>query len=119
MTKTDPEKKQLIQKLKTAEENHAWLQTHGQELLKSYQDQWVAVHKGHVAASDTDRARLFEKLRRDHPDFQLYAVELITSTPLDLIRRTDDQDPLSVLVGKRWYPRHIPVEELEEMSENR
>jgi len=29
------------------------------------------------------------------------------------------KDPLSVLVGKKPYPRHIPTKELEEISENR
>ena len=85
MNKPKPETVQLVQTLKTAEENSAWLESHFQELLKSYQGQWVAVHKGRVVDSDTDRARLFQKLRRDHPDFQVYAVELITSDLLDLI----------------------------------
>lgn len=37
-----------------------------------------------------------------------------------LVRRFETaKDPLSILVGKKPYPRHIPVQELEEISENR
>jgi len=85
MGKPKTETSQLVQRLKKAEENRAWLETHWEELVQSYQDQWIAVHNGRVIASDADQARLFAKLRRDYPDFQLNAVELITSAPLDVI----------------------------------
>jgi len=85
MGKSKTETSQLVQRLKKAEENCAWLETHWEELVQSYQDLWIAVHNGRVITSDADQARLFVKLRRDYPDFQLYAVELITPAPLDVI----------------------------------
>ena len=85
MSRSKLEKKQLLQRLKKAEENRARLETHWKELLHSYLGRWVAVHNGNVVATNDDHSDLFEKLRKDHPNFQLYAVELITSGPHDLI----------------------------------
>lgn len=78
------ETKQLVLSMKTAEENMVWLQEHFQDLLTTYADRWVAVHEGRVVASDTDRERLLSKLRSD-PNFNVYAIQLVTAEPIDLI----------------------------------
>ena len=56
-----------MQRLKKAEENRAWLETHWKELLHSYLGRWVAVHNGNVVATNDGHSGLFEKLRNDHP----------------------------------------------------
>ncbi len=78
------ETKQLILSMKTAEQNMIWLQDHFGDLLATYAGKWVAVHAGRVVASDTDREALLSKLRSDS-DFNVYAIQLITSEPIDLI----------------------------------
>ncbi len=61
-----------------------WLQEHFEELLTTYAGRWVAVHAGRVVASDTDHERLLSRLRSDL-NFNLFAIQLITPEPIDLI----------------------------------
>ncbi len=64
--------------MKIAEENMAWVHDHFQELLGKYPGTWVAVHQKRVVDSDSDREALVKRLKAAHPDFQVYAVQLIT-----------------------------------------
>ncbi len=61
-----------------------WLQNHLEELLPRYNGQWVAVDHGEVVANDSDHERLLDKLRAEHLEFQVYAIQLVTSDPIDL-----------------------------------
>ncbi len=74
----------MLLSLKRAEQNMVWFQEHFEDLQATYTGQWVAVNSGQVVASDTDRERLFSKLYAD-PDFNVYAVQLISPEPIDLL----------------------------------
>ncbi len=76
---------QLLLSMKNAEDNMRWLQSHIERLLPGYSGQWVAIDHGRVVASDRDRESLLEELRKEHSDFQVCAILLVTSDPIDLI----------------------------------
>lgn len=71
--------------MKAAEENMTWLLDRYEELIRTHNRQWVAVNKGKVVASDSDRQQLLLKLRHDFPDSNSYAVQYVTDDPIDLI----------------------------------
>jgi len=78
------ERRQLVNSMKIAEDNMAWLHDHFQELLGKYAGAWVAVHQKRVVDSDPEREALINRLKSMHSDFQVYAVQLITED-IDLI----------------------------------
>jgi len=72
---------QLTRRLRGFEEDHAWVGDNCQRLLAEFSEQWIAVHRGQVIASDPDLDALLAKL----PDPSHTCIEYVTREPLEMI----------------------------------
>lgn len=72
---------QLINKVLAFEADHVWVNENQETLLGQYADQWIAVEKGQVIASDPELVGLLSKL----PDPAHTCVEFITHEPLEMV----------------------------------
>lgn len=86
MSKELSEKQQARQQayhrqLRTFEEDHVWINSHLELLLSQYPEQWIAVERGRVIASDPDLMSLRAKLA----DPAHTCIEFITREPLKMI----------------------------------
>jgi hypothetical protein len=72
---------QRTDKLLVFEADHVWVNKNIDILLEKYPDQWIAVEKGEVVASDPDLSGLLSKL----PDPAHMCVEFITREPLEMV----------------------------------
>jgi AbrB family looped-hinge helix DNA binding protein len=50
---------------------------------------------------------------------EVISIEAVSADEIRLKRYPSVSDPLKVLIGKKQYKRHIPIEELEENVESR
>lgn len=74
-------KGQLTSALISFEADHVWVNENREALVEQYAEQWIAVKKGQVIASDPDLASLLSKL----PDPAHTCVEFITCEPLEMV----------------------------------
>ncbi len=72
---------QLIHQLHTLQADHMWVKENLETLLEQYTDQWIAVKRGKVIASDPDLGGLLSKLL----DPAHTCVEFITREPLEMV----------------------------------
>ena len=71
----------LTRKLRGFEEDHAWVGDNWEVLLGEFSDQWIAVQRGRVIASDPDLDALLAQL----PEPSHTCIEYVTREPLEMI----------------------------------
>lgn len=77
---------QSLRSIVRRSENSKWLSAHYSELVKKYDDQWVAVYDGRVIAHGKDLARMSRQLRKEYKELHgEIAYEYVTKKPVDLI----------------------------------
>lgn len=72
---------QFTQQLRAFEEDHMWINRNLELLLSQYPEQWIAVERGQVIASDPDLMSLRDMVA----DPAHTCIEFITCKPLEMI----------------------------------
>ncbi len=62
--------------------NHKWLVGHYKELIKDYNNMFVAIYDGKVIDYDTDPRELLKRLKEKGVDISTVAIDFVTDNPL-------------------------------------
>lgn len=61
--------------------NSRWLIEHYEELIKNYNNSFVAVNEGKVIDYDVDPSRLLQRLKEKGIDISTVAIDFVTDNP--------------------------------------